>query len=111
MALKDTQFLSRDLTNVALAKRYAALMDDAAALAAELDKVETNSESMALTLKRLRAKVEAHAVVSDLGPKLLAALSALGMTPSARAGLPKAVATVAPSTSTRTLARLRGDSE
>ena len=60
-ALQDTPMLPRDQATAALALHYAALIDDAAP-----------DEEQAIT------------VASDLGPKLLAALTALGMTPTSR---------------------------
>ena len=88
-ALGDAQFLTRDGAAVALVKRYAALIEDAEAVALELDGLKAEDEPAAATLGRLRAKVEAQAVASDLGPKLLAALTSLGMTPQARAATTK----------------------
>lgn len=56
-ALKDAQLLPRDSGAVALAQRYAALLD-------------ANSSDVK--------------VLADVGPKLLAALVALGMAPAGR---------------------------
>jgi hypothetical protein len=71
---------------VALAKRYAALIDQAQALAEALGDVKPEDESTAKLLAALRAKVDAQQVASDLGPKLLQALDRLGLTPMARTG-------------------------
>lgn len=56
-ALRDAPLLPRDAAGKALARRYAALID---------------------------AAPEDPDVVGDVGPKLLAVLSALGMTPAGR---------------------------
>ena len=84
-SLRDTTFMERDRGAVALARRYAFLIEDAAAVAVELERVRPEDETTAQVLARLRARVDAMAVASDLGPKLLAALTSLGMTPAARA--------------------------
>jgi hypothetical protein len=84
-SLKDVQILARDQTTAALAKRYAMLIDEAELLAAELDAIELTDESTAQTVARLAARIQVYTVVSDLGPKLLATLGALGMHPQARA--------------------------
>lgn len=60
-ALRDAPLLPRDAVAVALVSRYATLLDAA------------------------RGRSDEPAVASDLGPKLLAGLAALGMTPSSRA--------------------------
>lgn len=83
-ALRDAQVQAQDKAAVALAKRLAALMDEAQALADALDDVEPENTAEARTLRALKARVDAHTVASDLAPKLLAALQALGMTPAAR---------------------------
>ena len=88
-ALRSAPPAPRDAAAVALAKRYAGLIDEAAALADALAKVRPEDESDVRQLASLRARVDAHAVASDLGPKLLAALAALALTTSARAGTAK----------------------
>lgn len=67
-----------------LAVEYAETMDRAAKLAADLADVPYDPDT-AQMVARLRARVEAHAVMADLGPKLQAALDALGATPKSRA--------------------------
>jgi hypothetical protein len=84
-ALKAAPPEPRDNATVALAKRYAALMDDVERTAAELAELRADDESTAAALARLRARVDGYAVAAELGPKLLAALAALGLTPAARA--------------------------
>lgn len=81
-----------DAAAVALARRYAALIDNAAPdakyreplrkLGAAIDPADTAALD---ALDRIRDALAEHSVASDLGPKLLAALSALGATPAARA--------------------------
>lgn len=83
-ALRDAKAEPRDKAAVALAKRYAALLDDAQALADALDEVDPENAHEARTLAALKVKVDAYTVASDLGPKYLAALAALGMTLAAR---------------------------
>lgn len=71
-----------------LARRYAQVIDDAALVAAELQEVyadvDPDDEATFKRIAALAARVGAQAVLSDLGPKLLAALDALGATPRAR---------------------------
>jgi len=79
-----------DAATEALALHYAALIDNAAAgkkyaaALAWLRRAEqlTDEEQHADTI---RAALAAHSVASDLGPKLLATLDALKLTPRARA--------------------------
>lgn len=107
-ALRDAQTLPRDAAAVSLVKRYAALIDRAEELAEALDGVRAEDEVEARLLAALRVKVEAQAVASDLGPKLLAALAALGMTPAARSAVSKGGAPdVRSSAADDALARLR----
>lgn len=87
-SLRDAQLLPRDAAGVQLVKRYAKLIDDAQALADEAGLIEPETESQARRLAALKAKVDAQTVASDLGPKLLAALTALGMTLAGRAAKP-----------------------
>ncbi|SDU42483.1 terminase small subunit [Jiangella alkaliphila] len=76
---------------VQLARRYAALVDDAreaAALADDLaDRIDPEDFTTGQMVARLGAKVQAQTVLAELGPKLLAALEQLGATPAARAKL------------------------
>ena len=86
---------SRDSGAVALARRYAVLIDAAAPTAAYGRHLRALRAGVALLdaatreqvephLQRIEAALAAHSVASDLGPKLLAALSALRLTPAAR---------------------------
>jgi hypothetical protein len=92
---------ARDVATVALARRYAILIDEAtvaskyrdpldqlAAALRLLAAVAMDSSALVDQAERALSKVTdalaAHTVASDLGPKLLAALTALGLTPAAR---------------------------
>lgn len=78
-----------DAAAVRLAERYAAQIDEAAVIAADLADVTSEDEDTAKVLYALRKRVEAHQVLIDLGPKLLAVLESLGATPKGRAALGK----------------------
>ena len=86
-AVSASQAKPGDEAAVALALHYARLIDDAEAVAAALADVVPEGDHEAGVLWRLKAKVDAHTVASDLGPKLLAALTALGLTPVARSSV------------------------
>jgi hypothetical protein len=89
-----------------LALHLARTIDRAEAIAAQARKIPFEPDS-ADEVKRLAARVSAQATASDLGPKLLAALDALGATPKARAqsgGKPAGLN----STAATTLAAMRG---
>jgi hypothetical protein len=88
----------------ALAEQYASTMDRAAAIAAKAASLPPDPDIME-ELDRLRKRVSAQVTVSDVGPKLLAALDALGATPKARS----AVGKPAPAGKTSKLAALRGE--
>jgi hypothetical protein len=89
-ALREARHITvRDAGVVALAKRYAHLIDEAAPAANYGEPlrvlglvVHTRDERQAL--QRITDALSAHSVASDLGPKLLATLTALGLTPAAR---------------------------
>lgn len=89
-ALRDATHLSTlDHGAIALAKRYAHLIDEAAPAANYGEPlrvlgltVHTKDERQAL--QRITDALSAHSVASDLGPKLLTTLTALGLTPAAR---------------------------
>jgi hypothetical protein len=70
-----------------LVREYAAQVDKAAAIAVQLAKLGP-SDDFEEELARLRARVSAHTVLVDLGPKIQACLVELGATPKARAALP-----------------------
>jgi hypothetical protein len=86
-----------DAGTVALARQYAELIDNAQPLAkytkhldglraavAELEQLDPLAVDAREHLDKIADAISAHSVASDLGPKLLAALIALGMTPTAR---------------------------
>ena len=86
-----------DAGTVALAITYAALIDAAAptaALAKALEIVDPHIPAAPATAdawRKITAALAAHTVASDLGPKLLATLEALLLSPRARAAAKKAV--------------------
>lgn len=82
--LGKLQLQPEDAAIAAVALEYATTMDRAAAIAAAAAKIPY-SEDTEEELRKLRSRVSAQAVVSDLGPKLLAALDALQATPKSRA--------------------------
>lgn len=89
-ALRDTTQVDRDAATVALAKRYARELDDAALISvatskalAKLRDVEGAGE-IHDQLLALAARIEEAHVAALIGPKLLAALEQLHMTPGAR---------------------------
>ncbi len=86
-ALRASQHSGGDAAAVALAARYAALLDRAEELAAEAADLRPETDDQAKRLATLAAKVDALTVASDLGPKLLAALAALRLTPAARSAI------------------------
>lgn len=103
-AIKATTPADDDAATVALAQEYARLIDHAApagkyakalqwlagvADAAEDEKSADHARTIVIALSQ-------HTVASDLGPKLLAALDALLLSPRARAAAKKAVADAKP---------------
>lgn len=80
----------RDAAAVALARRYASDIDEAAVLSVAADKLlrECRAWLEPATYDRLAAQVariEETAVLALLGPKLVQVLAELGLTPRARA--------------------------
>lgn len=85
---------ARDAGTEALALTYAGLMDEAAPAGRYRRHLETLSRALAGTsleeddpaeaLQLITTALSEHAVASDLGPKLLAALTGLGLTTAAR---------------------------
>lgn len=70
-----------------LARVYAEAIDDALVVAEEAKLIEPEGENDARVLQGLLRRVEAQAVLGELGPKLLAVLESLGASPKARAAL------------------------
>ena len=81
------QLTAVDAAALQLARRYAAAIDDAHQVAAALDAVEPEDDDMRARVAALAARVDAITTLDRLGPKLLAALDALGATPRGRAAL------------------------
>ena len=73
-----------DSALAAVAMEYARTIDRAAAIAARAAKLPPDPD-IAEELANLRKRVSAQVTMSDLGPKLVAALDALTATPKARA--------------------------
>jgi hypothetical protein len=77
-----------DAAVVRLARRYAATIDAGRELAALIgrawDELEPDDQDGRKRLAVIEAQLADRAVMADLGPKLLAALAALGATPAAR---------------------------
>ncbi len=85
---EEDQALSR------LAETYARQIDQAAGAAAHADRVlravdQAEDPDLYEQVAALKAKLAERTAVSDLGPKLLAALDALGASPKARAAAAK----------------------
>jgi len=80
------ELTDEDAGVVKLAERYAATIDDAARIAAELDDLDY-TEDTAKRVAALAKRVDAMTVIAELGPKLLACLEQLGATPAARSRL------------------------
>lgn len=92
-ALREAKPSTLDSANVALAKLYAAELDNAAVISRsvakaleKLRKTEIDPE-LHYELSQLAARIEEVHVAGLLGPKLLAALEQLHLTPKARAGV------------------------
>ena len=82
-SVKDAQYQGA----VDLAVSYGRLLDQAAAISAEVEHLDGDLFGRDVDARRRLERVEklvaGHAAFSDLGPKLLAALTALGATPAA----------------------------
>lgn len=88
-ALRD-RLQPEDEALAALAVEYARTIDRAAVIAAAAARLQP-TEDLAEEVKRLAARVSAQATMADLGPKLQAALDALGATPKARSSVGKSL--------------------
>lgn len=73
-----------DAAAVKLAKRYARLIDSATELATELDDLATEHPGHEAMVEALLARIHGALTLDRLGPKLLAALDAIGATPKSR---------------------------
>lgn len=95
-ALRAVALVDQDAGTEALALHYAELIDDAAPAAKYAAALEwlAGVDVAPEDAKHVRAITTAlarHSVASDLGPKLLATLDALGLTPKARSAVSKGV--------------------
>jgi hypothetical protein len=88
-ALSAVKIDPQDVGTAEIARHYARLIDEAAPAGrysealAWLDGCDTNQRTEKFP-QIIRDALAEHSVASDLGPKLLAALTSLGMTPAAR---------------------------
>lgn len=94
-ALRKAPPDDQDAATVALAKRYALELDDAAVVSTamtkalrQLSKAEVDVELFE-KFEALAARIEEAHVAATIGPKLLAALEQLNMTPKARSAVTK----------------------
>lgn len=99
-ALAAATLKPEDGATRALAVQYAVLIDEAApagkygkALAWLAGEIEVEADQRDRCVEIIRIALAEHTVASDLGPKLLAALEALGMSPRARAAQQKGTKT------------------
>ena len=90
-AVKSAQIPPTDSGAVALAKRYAVLIDEAAPTARYAELLRALGAGLAPdddraqdAFRKVADALGQHSVASDLGPKLLAALTALGLTATGR---------------------------
>lgn len=90
-ALRAVTLRPEDAAAQALALRYARDIDEAQLVAAQLTKVLREVAALDVDvhdrLLPLATRIEDTTVLASLGPKLLAALAELGMTPKARAAV------------------------
>jgi hypothetical protein len=93
-ALSEADPAPMDKAAVQLARRYAGLLDNAAPASryrVPLEKLDLAVAAAELAgvdvgdaLDKIRDALSSHSVASDLGPKYLAVLAQLGLTPGAR---------------------------
>jgi hypothetical protein len=81
--LEKLDLQPEDVAIAQLSREYAATIDNAATLAKAAADLPYDPDT-AVMVARLKTRVEAHVVVVEVGPKLLAALDALGATPKSR---------------------------
>lgn len=99
-SLADAKLGEQDGAAAALALRYAELLDDAAVerqytkAVERIDRVvagaadnmsQVAGQQVLDSWDRIRSALAEHSTASDMGPKLLATLTALGLTPAGRA--------------------------
>jgi hypothetical protein len=83
-ALIELKPTGQDSATVALARRYAKVIEDAVEIADAAAMIEPENVDQMRAIQALQRRVEAQTVLAELGPKLLASLVELGMTPRAR---------------------------
>lgn len=89
-SLRALKVAPRDRAAAELACTYAGLIDEAAAAAKYRDPLETihqclpDDPQVTAAYHKIADALARHSVASDLGPKLLAALAQLGLTPASR---------------------------
>jgi hypothetical protein len=110
-ALRSAPAADQDAATVALAKRYALELDDAAVVSTamtkalrQLSRTEVDME-LYEKFEALAARIEEVHVTATFGPKLLAALEQLQLTPKARSAV--AAGGGAPRASSTALDQLR----
>lgn len=99
VSLNSGAFGPSEAAVIALVKRYAFELDVAASIEDEFDKMVRDGSFSGRDYQRLQLlerRVRAATTVADVGPKFLAALEALGLSPAARAKLSKGVPDAGP---------------
>lgn len=91
--LEALELAPEDAAAAKLAETYASALDQARAVEAQADRVLRRAKGeepeLVEEVRALRAKLSAQVTLSQVGPKLLDVLTALGASPKARASLPK----------------------
>lgn len=89
-ALSNLTIEARDKAAVELARRYSRLIDESAPASKYrepllmISQALPKDEPIELAFRKIVDALAEHSVMSDLGPKLLAVLTSLGMTPAGR---------------------------
>jgi hypothetical protein len=89
-ALEKLMVMPQDVAAIALVRRYAADVDEAELVSVTADKLLREVQGyldpgVYDRIKALFARIERTQVLATLGPKLLVAMTELGMTPKSRA--------------------------
>lgn len=90
--LSALELKDEDLALSRLAVRYARELDQAAAVAAQADRVlraVSDDPELSELVSALKGKLSARSAVEQIGPKLQNALDALGATPKSRGNIMK----------------------
>jgi hypothetical protein len=85
--LRSAPTSKADSGAIALVKRYAWMIEEAAEIAEAASLLEPEDSDTAELIRALTRRVEAMDVLANLGPKLLAGLTELGMTSKAMAAV------------------------